>query len=385
MNPTRFGIVGIGNMGNPHVKRFLENEIPGAIVTAVCDQDPAALLAFPQIKGWTSSAEMIRSGEIDALLIATPHYSHVPIGIDALQNGLHVLCEKPLAVHKADCQRLLAAHTNPKQIFGLMFNNRTEPVYQKLKAFIAAGELGAVTRINWTLTHWFRSNAYYTSSAWRATWEGEGGGLLVNQLPHDLDLFQWIFGLPSRVRAFCPIGKYHPIEVEDEINAILEYPDGKTAILVGSTGEAPGVDRREIVGDLGRIIVHPDRLQFFRNTIPASEFCRTTKESFAKPDFEEISIPVERSGGQHSEIVRQFVSAIQNGTPLLANASEGTASVELGNAIILASQQDRTVDLPLDAVAFEKWLQTKRDSSNYNAAGGNAPRVVADLTSSFGR
>ncbi len=183
MNHILFGFVGLGNIGGSHVKRFLKDDIPGALLAAVCDTDPAVLAAYPLLKTWQRSDELIRSGEIDALIIATPHYSHVTIGIDALQNGLHVLCEKPLAVHKADALRLLAAHTNPKQVFAAMFDTRTEPRYQRLKEFIATGQLGPIRRINWILTAWFRSNAYYASSAWRATWDGEGGGMLVNQLP----------------------------------------------------------------------------------------------------------------------------------------------------------------------------------------------------------
>lgn len=365
MNPIRIGIIGLGNIGTTHVQRFLDGKVPGAVLAAMCDASPAALARFPQVKGWTSSADLIRSGEIDALIIATPHFLHTAVGIDALRHGLHVLCEKPLAVHKADCERLLAAHTNPKQVFGVMFDTRTEPRYRQLRDFIRSGQLGRIRRINWILTGWFRSNTYYASSAWRATWAGEGGGMLVNQLPHDLDLFQWIFGLPKRVRAFCPIGKYHPIEVEDEVNALLEFADGATAVLVASTGEAPGTDRREVVGDHGRIIVHADRLEFTRNLVPADEFCRTTKELWAKPAAEEIVLPVTGTAGRHTEVINQFVQAIITGTPLVAQAVEGTASVELANAIILSSQEDRTVELPLDAAAFETFLAAKCATSSY--------------------
>ncbi|MBC8041278.1 MAG: Gfo/Idh/MocA family oxidoreductase [Opitutaceae bacterium] len=384
MNPIRFGIVGLGNIGGTHVKRFLNNEIPGTILAGVCDSDPSVLANYPALKTWESSAELIRSGEIDALIIAVPHYDHVTIGIDALNNGLHVLCEKPLAVHKADAQRLLAAHTNPKQIFAAMFDTRTEPRYQALKDFIATGQLGPIRRINWILTTWFRSNAYYASSAWRATWDGEGGGMLVNQLPHDLDLFQWLFGLPKRVRAHCPIGKYHPIEVEDEVNALFEYADGTTGVLVATTGECPGVDRREIIGDFGRVIVNADHLEFTRTVVPTSEFTRTTKELWGRPDSEVIKIPVTGTAGRHSEVIRQFVAAISEGKPLVAQAAEGLNSVELANAIILSSQLDRTVELPLDAAAFEAWLNTKRATSSFKARkAAAAPRVVADMSASF--
>lgn len=385
MKPTRVGIIGLGNIGSSHVKRFLEGHIPDAVLAAVCDEAPASLARFPQVKGWTDSAALIRSGEVDAVIIATPHYAHTSVGIDALQHGLHVLCEKPLSVHKADCERLLAAHINPAQVFAVMFDTRTEPRYQQLRDLVKSGKLGQIRRINWIITTWFRSNAYYASSPWRATWAGEGGGMLVNQLPHDLDLLQWIFGLPKRVRAHCPIGKYHPIEVEDEVNALLEYADGTTAVLVATTGEAPGTDRREVIGDHGRVLVYADRLEFTRTLVPTSEFNRTTPESFAAPQTEEIVIPVVGKAGRHTEVIRQFVAAIREGKPLVAQASEGTASVELANAIILSSALDRTVELPLDAAAFEAWLATKRATSRFSPGGNSSPASgpVADMSASF--
>jgi predicted dehydrogenase len=384
MQPVRVGIVGIGNIGSTHVSRFRRSEISGAELVAICDTSPVSLARHPDIKGWHDSADLIRSGEIDALIIATPHYSHTTIGVDALQQGLHVLVEKPLSVHKADCERLLAAHTDPSQVFGVMFDTRTDPRYRQLRALIQSGRLGRIRRINWILTEWFRSDAYYASSDWRATWGGEGGGMLVNQLPHDLDLLQWIFGLPKRVRAFCPIGKYHDIEVEDEVNALLEFEDGVTAVLVATTGEAPGTDRREIIGDHGRVLVYPDRLEFTRTLVPTSEFNRTTNESFSSPDSEEIVIPVVGRAGRHTEVINRFVDSIVHGTPLVAAAEEGTASVELANAIILSSQLDRPVELPLDAARFESWLQTKRATSRY-VPGKASPGVVADMNESFSR
>lgn len=383
MSLIRVGIVGIGNIGTSHVERFRNNTIKGAELVAICDTSPTALARYPDIKGWNDSAELIRSGEIDALIVATPHYFHTTIGIDALEQGLHVLVEKPLSVHKADCERLLAAHTNPSQVFGVMFDTRTEPRYRQLRELLASGRLGHIRRINWIMTGWFRSDAYYASSDWRATWDGEGGGMLVNQLPHDLDLFQWLFGLPQRVLAICPIGKYHAIEVEDEVNALLEYADGTTAVLVATTGEAPGTDRREIIGDNGRVLVYPDRLEFTRTLMPTSEFSRTTTEAFSSPETEEIVIPVIGKAGRHTEVINQFVDSIVHGTPLVADAAEGTASVELANAIILSSQLDRPIELPIDAAAFEAWLDTKRATSSYVPGKPGRPQAVADMDASF--
>jgi predicted dehydrogenase len=383
MNSIRIGVVGIGNIGTAHVRNLLSGKISGVTLTAICDRNPAALARFPQAKHYADSAEMIRSGDIDALLIAVPHFGHVPIGIEALQNGLHVLCEKPLAVHVADGRRLLAAHTDPKLIFGVMFDTRTEPRFIRLRELVQSGELGKITRIHWTLTKWFRSDAYYRSSNWRATWAGEGGGMLVNQLPHDLDLFQWIFGLPKKVRAFCGIGKFHDIEVEDEINAYFEMPDGATALITANTGEAPGTDLREVVGDRGRAILHADHLEFTRNEIPASEFCRTTTESFSTPPAWEIRIPTPGTAARHAGVLQVFVNAISTGTALIARAEEGLASAELANAILYSSYMDRTIELPLDAAAYEAFLAGKIKTSRFVDTDFSSIASDEQMASSF--
>lgn len=359
MKELRIGIIGAGSIGSTHVQRFVTHQIQHARLTGICDTDPAVIARYPDIPTWTDYRAFIDSGELDAVIVATPHFSHVPIGMYALEKGLHVLMEKPVAVHKADALRLLEAHTDKKLVFAAMFDTRTEPRYQKVRELIQAGELGTIRRINWILTAWFRSNAYYASSLWRATWAGEGGGMLVNQLPHDLDLFQWIFGLPKRVRAFCPLGKYHPIEVEDEVNALLEFENGATAVLVATTGEAPGTDRREIIGDRGRLVIHNDYLEFTRNEVPTDEFNRTTRERFGAPNSWEVKIPIKGQAGRHTEVIQKFVGAIREGTPLVAGAYEGLASIELANAITLASALDKTIELPLDAKQYEVFLREK--------------------------
>ena len=383
MNSIRIGIVGIGNIGSTHVRNLLFGKVANATLAAICDRNPAALARFPELKHYTDSAEMIRSGEIDAIIISVPHFAHVPIGIDALQNSLHVMCEKPLAVHVADGQRLIAAHTDPKLVFGVMFDTRTEPRYIRLRQLVQSGELGNITRINWTLTKWFRSNAYYQSSNWRATWAGEGGGMLVNQLPHDLDLFQWIFGLPKSVRAFCGLGKYHDIEVEDEINAYFEMPNGATALISATTGEAPGTDRREIVGDRGRVIVHPDHLEFTRNETPTTEFNRTTTEGFGIPRAWEIKIPTPGVAPRHVGVIQAFVNAILKGTPLIARAEEGLASAELANAILYSSCMEKSITLPMDAVAYEAFLAEKMKTSRYVETGFAAVASADEMAASF--
>lgn len=378
MKPIRIGVVGVGGMGGNHSNNLLAGKVVNAELTAVADINPAAMDRFPGVRHFACSEALIRSGEIDAIIIATPHYAHTTIGIDALQQGLHVLVEKPISVHKADCERLILAHQNPKQIFAVMFDIRTEPRFIKLRELVQSGELGTIRRINWILTNWFRSDAYYASSDWRATWAGEGGGILVNQLPHDLDLFQWIFGMPQRVRGFCQIGKYHDIEVEDEINAYMEFPNGATALMTATTGEAPGTDRREVVGDRGRVVVHSDHLEFTRNEVLADEFCHTTPTRFNTPGTWDITIPLKGKAGRHVEVIQRFVDAIQKGTPLIARAEEGIASVELANAILYSSMTEKTVELPLDSAAYEAFLREKIASSRFVAQPQAATAPVAD-------
>jgi predicted dehydrogenase len=271
---------------------------------------------------------------------------------------LHVLVEKPIAVHKAEAERMLAAHaaTGANLRFGAVFNQRTRAPYKKIRQLIQTGELGPVRRVQWTLTDWFRSDAYYASSPWRATWAGEGGGVLINQGPHQLDLWCWLFGTPSRVRAFCHFGRHHAIEVEDEVTAYLEMPGGATGTFIISTGEAPGSSRLEIAGDRGRLIFENGQLRFTRNEIPAPEFARTTRDIWGVPPTWEISIPVTTSGGQHVEILQNFTDAIREGVSLIAPAAEGAWSVELANAMLLSTWHDRTIDLPLDGALFQREL-----------------------------
>jgi predicted dehydrogenase len=343
---VRLGIVGLGNMGSDHVRSI--PHLQRVELAAVCDIVPDKLAKY-DLPGFTDSGQMIRSGKVDAVLIATPHYFHTTIGIDALDNGIHVLTEKPISVHKADCERLIAAHDrNPKQVFAAMFNQRTDPHYQKLRNLVRSGELGEIQRVNWIITDWFRSAAYYASGGWRATWGGEGGGVLLNQCPHNLDLLQWICGMPSKVRAYCSFGKYHDIEVEDEVTAYLEYPNGATGVFITTTGEAPGTNRLEIAGDRGKAVLERGEITFYRTAQSVAEFRETTKESFAAPELWECKIPARGYGGQHREVLQNFVDTILDGGQVIAPAEEGIHSVELANAMLLSAFLDQTIEVPLD-------------------------------------
>lgn len=355
----RIGIAGLGSMGCGHARSIMEGKIPRLQLTAATDVVAAQAANFPDVPFFSTPDAMISSGLIDAILIVTPHFSHTTIGAAALKAGIHVLVEKPISVHKADAEKLIAAHTDKRVVFAAMFNQRTDPYYATIRQMIQDGTLGTVRRINWTVTDWFRPNAYYASGGWRATWQGEGGGVLLNQCPHNLDLMYWLFGQPKRVRAFCSIGRYHDIEVEDDVTAYLEYEGGVTGVFIASTGEAPGTNRLEVAGENGKLIMENDRLVFTENEVSTSEFCRTTIERFAKPKSTERVIPVDGHGGQHLAIMQNFTEAILDGKPLLAPAEEGIHSVELANAMILSSFQNRTVDLPFDGHIYEKLLLQK--------------------------
>lgn len=385
MKKVRLAVIGAGGMGSQHAQNM--KNVSRAELTAVCDIDRKvadAKAAQHSCKAFYSAGELLNARVADAVLIATPHYDHTVIGIEALKKGYHVLVEKPISVHKADCERLLAAHTNKKQMFAAMFQMRTEPLYKKIKQVVDDGHLGGITRVNWIITDWFRSDAYYASGGWRATWKGEGGGVLLNQCPHNLDLLQWICGMPCRIRAFCAIGKYHPIEVEDEVTAYLEFKNGATGVFVTTTGEAPGTNRLEICGEMGKLVIEGGRIVFTRNEIGQKKFCKTTSERFSTPPVWHIDIPVRGQAGLHTEIVQNFVDAILDGIPLIAPAKEGLHSVELANAMLYSSMTGTTVNMPLDAAAFAKLLHrlinaSKGRKKTAKKAAGN------DIASSFKR
>jgi predicted dehydrogenase len=354
-NEIRLGVIGVGGMGTAHAKSVVD--IPRLRLAAVCDADPARFKFGPGVRTFEDSRDLIRSGEVDAVLIATPHYSHTTVGIDALENGLHVLVEKPISVHKSDCERLLAAHKGREgQVFAAMFNQRTDPFYQKIRGLILGGELGEIRRVNWIITNWFRTAAYYASGGWRATWAGEGGGVLLNQCPHNLDLLQWLFGMPVSVRAFCRFGQYHKIEVEDDVTAYLVFKNGATGVFIASTGEAPGTNRLEIAGERGKLVYENDRLTFTRNEVEMSAFSRAAKGGFVTPEVWNVAIPVSGHGEQHIGILKNFADAILDGAAVIAPAEEGIHSVELANAMLYSTFTGQTVELPLDGAEYERHL-----------------------------
>jgi predicted dehydrogenase len=378
MNKVRLGIIGMGNIGKYHADYLLNKKISRCELAAVCDAVTAPLEKYQPLRIFSDGEALIRSGAVDAVIIATPHFQHTTLGIAALQNGVHALVEKPISSHKADAERLIAAHRKfPKVVFAGMFQLRTEPRYLKMQRLIREGDLGAVVRINWINTDWYRTAAYYASGGWRATWKGEGGGVLLNQCLHNLDTLQWLCGMPARVRGFCQLGRFHRIEVEDNVTAYLEWPNGATGTFTSSTGEAPGTNRFEIAGTKGRLVLENDRLAFTRNEADMREFSETAKLGFVKPEVWNVDIPFTNALQQHATVTQNFVNSILDGEPLIAPGEEGIHSVELANVMLYSSLLGETVELPMDGAAWEKKL------GQLIAASTMEKKVVAVATDDF--
>lgn len=356
MKKVRFGIIGLGHIGNRHAEYLLAGQIARAELTAVVSSVAAKResCAARGLQAFPDADALFRSGAVDAVIVATPHYQHPAIGAAAFAAGLHVLMEKPIAAHKADAEKLIAAHrAQPQLLFSAMFQMRAEPRFLKMRELIQIGRLGKIGRVNWINTDWFRTETYYASAGWRATWRGEGGGVLLNQAVHNLDMLTWLCGQPVRVRGFCAFGKFHDIEVEDDVTAYLEWANDSTGVFTTSTGEAPGTNRLEIAGTRGRLVLDSDRLTLTTNAMDALEFNRTAREGFTKPETTTEEINLAPAAAPHAALTQNFVDALLDGAPLLAPGAEGIQSVELANAMVYSSLLGETVALPLDGAAWE--------------------------------
>jgi len=350
MEKLRMGVVGYGNMGTGHVENLKSGKIKNLEVTAICDASAArraaAKAAYPELAVFESATELYKSGLCDVVIIATPHYEHPALAIEAFEHGLHVITEKPAGVYTKQVREMNEAAAKSDKLFGIMYNQRTNPVYQKLRDMIKRGELGHIKRITWIITDWYRPQAYHDSSTWRSTWKNEGGGALINQNPHQLDLWQWMFGMPDRIFAKASFGKYYDIEVEDDVMAFFEYDNGTTGEYITSTGEFPGTNRLEIACDMGKVVIEGNQLIFHRNVISEREHNKTNTRPFGKPECWECKIPADFSGGtQHVGIMQNFTDAVLNGTELLAKGEEGINGLTISNAIHLSAWTGETVDV----------------------------------------
>lgn len=386
MEQVRLGVIGIGNMGSGHAKSIVEGKVPDMVLTAVADVREVrrqwAKESLPEDVAVFDSAEaLLDSGLVDAVLVATPHYVHPDLVMKALERNLHVMCEKPAGVYTKQVREMNEKAKQHDVVFGMMFNQRTNHVYRKMHELITSGVYGQIKRVNWIVTDWYRSQAYYDSGDWRATWDGEGGGVLLNQCPHNLDLLQWICGMPVSVRAFCHEGKWHNIEVEDDVTAYLEYENGATGVFVTSTGDAPGTNRFEVLLEKGKIICEHGKLSVYEAKVSEREFCFTTKEGFAIPDGEWITVETDGENEQHVGVLKAFAGAILRGEPLVARGEEGIRGLTLSNAMHLSAWTNEMVELPLDEDLFLEKLNERRASSKKKA---NVAEVVFDTKGSYG-
>jgi predicted dehydrogenase len=371
MKIVRLGIIGLGNMGKGHIGYILNGEVSGVEITAVSDSMESNLQwakekLGDQVGFYADPYEMMDSGLVDGVLIATPHFSHPELSIACFERGLHVLCEKPAGVYTKQVREMNEASSKTDVKFSMMYNQRTNPIYVKLKELIDSGELGEVRRTNWIITNWYRSQSYYDSGTWRATWAGEGGGVLLNQDPHQLDLWQWTISMmPKRVRAFCYFGKHRNIEVEDDVTAFVEYENGATGVFVTTTGEAPGTNRLEISGDRGKIVIENNELTFWRLRVPEPEFNKQFKGGFGQPECWKCEVPVSGSNPDHKGITQNWVNAILFDEPLIAPGEEGIKGLMLSNAMLLSTWTDNWVDLPIDEELFHQHLQERIANSTF--------------------
>jgi predicted dehydrogenase len=368
MKLVRMGIIGLGNIGLHHADYLRQGQVEGATLAAVSDvrADHAKRWATehaPSAAAFDTAEALIDSDACDAVIVATPPPLHPPLAIRAFERGLHVLIEKPAGVFADEGRRMNEAARRSGKVFSVQFPHRMYPTFQKARALITTGQMGELQRTQWTSTRWYRTQDYYDSGGWRGTWKGEGGGVLVNQSPHDLDVWVWLCGLPARVRAFCRLGQWHDIEVEDDVTAYVEFPNGASGTFICSTGEFPGTNRLEIVGDRGTIIITDDRrIEYRRVSEPVRQHSREAK-GFAVPEVAPVDIGLPERLPENIDNTRNFVGAILRGEPLVAPGAEGLNSLELSNAIHLSSWLGETVGLPADAAKYRALLEDKIKNS----------------------
>ena len=394
MKKLRLGVVGLGNMGSKHSQNIIQGLCPEVELAAICDlkqdridsvikfyNENKETVAFSEPKTYLSASEMFKSGEIDSVIIAVPHYDHPTLTVEALDCGIHVMCEKPAGVYTLAVRDMIAAADRNKDVtFAMMFNQRTNPVYRKMRELVQSGELGSIRRTSWIITNWYRPQAYYDSGDWRATWEGEGGGVLLNQCPHNLDLWQWICGMPKLIDAKLHYGKWHDIEVEDDVTAYVEYENGATGTFITTTGDAPGTNRFEIVMDGGTLVCDGKTLTLDKLEVPEPEFTKTNKRVFGSPKHAVSKVECEGENTQHCGVINAFAAHILHGDELIADGREGIFGLTLSNAMHLSSWTRSEVELPFDEKKFYELLCEKINNSRKKT---NVEAAVADTDNTY--
>lgn len=387
----KLGIIGVGNMGGAHIENYLEGKMPEIEITCVADIDKKRLAAaqkkLPQASAFSDATGLIKSGLCEAVLIATPHYSHPPLAIEALNAGLHVMSEKPAGVYTKQVRELIAVAEKSDKTYALMLNQRTNCVYRKLKELVSSGVYGEIRRVSWIITDWFRTQQYYNSGGWRATWSGEGGGVILNQCPHQLDLWQWICGMPVKVRAFCHEGKWHDIEVEDDVTIYVEYPNGATGTFITTTGDCPGTNRLEITLDKAKLICEDDprtdkfTLSAYELDGSTCEFIKTSDKGFAKLPGKWRDVETDGLNEQHPGVLNAFAAHILRGEPLIAKGAEGINGLIISNAAFLSSWLEKPVEIPFDEELYLELLNNKIKNSKFQKTVCES--VEEDMSSTY--
>ena len=360
----RLGIIGIGNMGSEHCRMILDGRCPEVSLCAAADlrasrRDWARENLPDGVAVFGDGLELIASGCCDAVLIAVPHFSHEPLAVAALEAGLDVLCEKPAAVQADRAEHMIRVAQRTGKTLTFMFNQRTNCIYRAMKALLAGGEMGAIKRMNWIITDWYRTQRYYDSGSWRATWKGEGGGVLLNQCPHQLDLLIWLCGMPGAVTAECREGKWHRIEVEDDVTAALEFPNGATGVFVASTGDLPGTNRLEIDCERGKIVCEDGAVRVWRMGVNEREICFESDDPWYREEVAPETLATDGENPQHAGVINAFAAHLLRGEPLIAEAEDGLRALELSNAIHLSGWTGKRVGIPADREAFNRELEKR--------------------------
>ncbi|MDD4699307.1 MAG: Gfo/Idh/MocA family oxidoreductase [Oscillospiraceae bacterium] len=385
MKKICLGIIGVGNMGRGHIENIVSGKCPEVEVTAVADIDSAkfewAKGKLPNVTTFDTAEEMMDSGLVDSILIAVPHYFHPQYAIEGFKRGINVMCEKPAGVYTKQVREMNEAAAKSDVVFGMMFNQRTNCIYRKMREIIKSGEMGEIRRTNWIITNWYRSQAYYNSGEWRATWSGEGGGVLLNQCPHNLDLWQWICGMPTMVQTHMKFGKWHDIEVEDDVTTYVEYPNGATGVFITSTADAPGTNRFEVTLDGGKLVAEDDKLYIWKLETSEPEFSKTNTLPFSGPKSEKAEVETDGNNEQHVGVLNAFSAAILRGEPLIASGEEGINGLTLSNAMHLSAfLGGKEIALPFDEELYYEELMKRVATSRHKE---NVTAIVADTSGTY--
>lgn len=380
------GIIGIGNIGNAHITNVVNGKCPDFALAAVADINSERIKWFQEkfssdTACFSDAIEMLDSGLIEACIVCVPHYDHAKYAMECMNRGIHVMVEKPAGVYTKQVREMNEeAEKHPEVVFGMMFNQRTNHIYRKMRELVQSGEYGQIRRTNWIITDWYRPQAYYDSGDWRATWSGEGGGVLLNQCPHQLDLWQWICGMPVRVKSHMHFGLWHDIEVEDDVTTYVEYENGATGVFITTTGDACGTNRFEIQLDKAKIVAEGSKLTVMEFEVSEPEFSATNKEPFGNIKVKEVEIETDGQNPQHAGVLNAWADAIRKGTPMVAHGSEGIHGLMLSNAMHLSAWLGETVELPIDEDLYYEELK-KRIATSRRKENGKA--VFADTSNTY--